>query len=186
LQYNHCNTKSNNTYFLYHNDKFAFTSAELRECFPTSVLLGDVTNPLRPTESCESRDISERGSSSDIFACLCTTNFCNSRNGSVGSIPSGVQSQTKPQKIDNSSRRPQPVSSPQRTPPPPRSQQNNRIQPQQREPEAKPLIRTTQRPKGKIMDLVCFCNRPTACCWPKVLKATFDPTPRTLLKLVSK
>lgn len=62
-------------------------AAELRECFPTSVLLGDIRNPLKKTEACDMKDISERGSNSNIFACLCTTNFCNSKDGAIGAAP---------------------------------------------------------------------------------------------------
>ena len=51
-------------------------SAVLRECFPTSVLLGPIDNPLTATLDCDLRDISEPGSS-NIKACLCTTPFCN-------------------------------------------------------------------------------------------------------------
>ena len=50
--------------------------AVLRECFPTSVLLGPIDNPLTATIDCKLRDISEPGSS-NIKACLCTTPFCN-------------------------------------------------------------------------------------------------------------
>ena len=51
-------------------------SAVLRECFPTSVLLGPIDNPLTADLECNLRDISEPGSS-NIKACLCTTPFCN-------------------------------------------------------------------------------------------------------------
>ena len=50
--------------------------AVLRECFPTSVLLGPIDNPLTAELECNLRDISEPGSS-NIKACLCTTPFCN-------------------------------------------------------------------------------------------------------------
>ena len=53
-----------------------YFSAVLRECFPTSVLLGPIDNPLTAELDCNLRDISEPGSS-NIKACLCTTPFCN-------------------------------------------------------------------------------------------------------------
>ena len=53
-----------------------YFSAVLRECFPTSVLLGPIDNPLTAELDCNLRDISEPGPS-NIKACLCTTPFCN-------------------------------------------------------------------------------------------------------------
>ena len=51
-------------------------SATVRECFKKDVLLGTITNPLKPTEDCIEKDISEDGSGSGM-ACLCTTDLCN-------------------------------------------------------------------------------------------------------------
>ena len=51
-------------------------SATLRECFPTRVLLGTITNPLTPEDHCAERDITDDGSGS-IKACLCSTDYCN-------------------------------------------------------------------------------------------------------------
>ena len=50
--------------------------ATLRECFPTRVLLGTITNPLTPSDQCFERDITDDGSGS-IKACLCNTDYCN-------------------------------------------------------------------------------------------------------------
>ena len=103
-------------------------AAELRECFPTSVLLGDIRNPLKKTEACEMRDISERGSNSNIFACLCTTNFCNSKDGAIGAAPSAgavgpprrQQQATSPPRtsaLQSDRRQPQPLQSSRRPDP---------------------------------------------------------------------
>ena len=51
-------------------------TATLRECFPTSVLLGSINNPLLATQGCQQRDITDDGSGT-ILACLCTRDFCN-------------------------------------------------------------------------------------------------------------
>ena len=53
-----------------------FFSATLRECFPTRVLLGSITDPLVPFNTCQQRDITD-DSSGSIYACLCNTDFCN-------------------------------------------------------------------------------------------------------------
>ena len=100
-------------------------SAELRECFPTSVLLGDIRNPLKKTEACDMKDISERGSNSNIFACLCTTNFCNSKDGAIGAAPAEgpprrQQQQPAPPRqsaLQSDRRQPQPLQSSRRPDP---------------------------------------------------------------------
>jgi hypothetical protein len=58
----------NKTKILYQTDQKAchFVSAILRECFPISVLLGSVTDPLTPEDECRPRDISEPGTSGKI------------------------------------------------------------------------------------------------------------------------
>ena len=40
---------------------FFYISAILRECFPISVLLGNLNDPLTPEDECIPRDISEPG-----------------------------------------------------------------------------------------------------------------------------
>lgn len=57
-------------------------SATLRECFPTRVLLGTITNPLTPEDHCVERDITDDGSGS-IKACLCSTDYCNDASDDV-------------------------------------------------------------------------------------------------------
>ena len=46
----------------------------IRECFPESILLGSVENPLKITEDCQPINIEADGS---IAACICTTDLCN-------------------------------------------------------------------------------------------------------------
>ena len=48
----------------------------VRSCFKTEILLGTLSNPLKPGKSCNARDITEDGSGTTT-ACLCTTNLCN-------------------------------------------------------------------------------------------------------------
>ena len=48
-------------------------SAEIRECFSTSILLGSLDNPVSPSPSCRPRNVE----SDSISACLCTTDLCN-------------------------------------------------------------------------------------------------------------
>ena len=55
---------------------YNLVSATVRECFKKDVLLGTINNPLKPTENCIEKDISEDGSGSGL-ACLCTTDLCN-------------------------------------------------------------------------------------------------------------
>ena len=59
-------------------------TATLRECFPTSVLLGSIQNPLLASEDCVQRDITDDGSGT-ILACLCTRDFCNAESSKLGS-----------------------------------------------------------------------------------------------------
>lgn len=61
---------------MYTWEKSASETASLRECFPTSVLLGSLANPLKPSTRCDMRDITDDGSGS-IKACLCQTDYCN-------------------------------------------------------------------------------------------------------------
>ena len=49
-------------------------SAIIRECFPKSILLGSVENPVKITEKCDPVNVESDGS---IAACICTTDFCN-------------------------------------------------------------------------------------------------------------
>ena len=52
----------------------------VRSCFKTDILLGTLSNPLKPSLSCNMRDITEDRSASTT-ACLCTTNLCNKGTG---------------------------------------------------------------------------------------------------------
>ena len=52
----------------------------VRSCFKTDILLGTLSNPLKPSLSCNTRDITEDRSASTT-ACLCTTNLCNKGTG---------------------------------------------------------------------------------------------------------
>ena len=123
-------------------------AAELRECFPTSVLLGDIRNPLKKTEACDMKDISERGSNSNIFACLCTTNFCNSKDGAIGAAPAvGPPSRRPPatsppraSALQSDRRQPQPLQSNRR--PDPREPVTRRPSTQRK---------TTRRPSSKYV-----------------------------------
>ena len=58
-------------------------TATLRECFPTSVLLGSIQNPLLAADDCVQRDITDDGSGT-ILACLCTRDFCNADSSKLG------------------------------------------------------------------------------------------------------
>jgi len=62
--------------------KSSTETATLRECFPTSVLLGTLNNPLTPSDQCFERDITDDGSGS-IKACLCNTDYCNDSDDEV-------------------------------------------------------------------------------------------------------
>ena len=131
--------------------KYPCLAAELRECFPTSVLLGDIRNPLKKTEACDMKDISERGSNSNIFACLCTTNFCNAKDGARGAAPTAQavgpprrqqQQQTPPPRqsaLQSDRRQPQPLQSNRR--PDPREPVTRRPSTQKK---------TTRRPSSKV------------------------------------
>ena len=57
-------------------------TATLRECFPTSVLLGSIQNPLLAADDCVQRDITDDGSGT-ILACLCTRDFCNAESSNL-------------------------------------------------------------------------------------------------------
>ena len=61
------------------------TTAYVRECFSTSILLGTLNNPLVAKETCEPQDISE--GDQKVEACLCETDFCNSYRGLEEVIP---------------------------------------------------------------------------------------------------
>ena len=95
-------------------------SAVLRECFPTSVLLGPIDNPLTAELDCNLRDISEPGSS-NIKACLCTTPFCN--EGSNDPLIQQAAAQEAAKKKDSP---PKASSSSSRTTSPPRRSQTTR------------------------------------------------------------
>ena len=47
--------------------------AVIRECFPTSVLLGSLDNPVVPRADCRAESVE----SESIKACICTTDLCN-------------------------------------------------------------------------------------------------------------
>ena len=58
------------------------TTAYVRECFSTSIVLGTVDDPLVAKPYCDPLDISEN-SISKVTACLCETDLCNAyRSGS--------------------------------------------------------------------------------------------------------
>jgi len=106
--------------------------ATLRECFPKSILLGSVNNPLTPTDSCSQRDITDDNSGS-IFACLCNTDFCNDD----ASTPLGADTQ-----------RPAVTSAPARRPPTtrPTTRRPTTRRPTTRRP-------TTRRPQSAAQSL---------------------------------
>ena len=53
--------------------KSSSSLAVIRECFPTSVLLGTIEQPVLPAPSCSPMAV-ETG---DIQACICTTDLCS-------------------------------------------------------------------------------------------------------------
>lgn len=67
----------------------------VRECMSTDVLLGPITDPLLPAQSCTVKDISEEADSF-ISACLCETDYCNAGGGEVRSeVRSEVRTPTR-------------------------------------------------------------------------------------------
>jgi len=84
--------------------------ATLRECFPTRVLLGSISDPLVPKSSCSPRDITDDLNGS-IFACLCNNDFCNDDEESPfpGISSSSSSSRGSNDRNSQSSRRPQPT-----------------------------------------------------------------------------
>ena len=69
----------NEACLLYTWKKSATETAVLRECFPKSVVLGPIDNPLRPSPDCNLKDVSEPGAGIFGTACLCETSFCNNK-----------------------------------------------------------------------------------------------------------
>lgn len=69
----------NEACLLYTWKKSPTETAVLRECFPKSVVLGPIDNPLRPTPDCNLRDVSEPDAGISGSACLCETSFCNNK-----------------------------------------------------------------------------------------------------------
>ena len=57
--------------------KSSSSRAVIRECFPTSVLLGTIEQPVLPQPSCSPMAV-ETG---DIQACICTTDLCSGLEG---------------------------------------------------------------------------------------------------------
>ena len=53
--------------------KSARESSVIRECFPTSVLLGSIDQPVQPQAQCSPTSLE----SDSISACLCTSDLCN-------------------------------------------------------------------------------------------------------------
>ena len=55
-------------------------TAVIRECFPTSILLGSVDNPVKITPTCSPVSLEQ----STISACICSTELCNGEQASAG------------------------------------------------------------------------------------------------------
>ena len=53
--------------------KSATESSVIRECFPTSILLGNIDNPVEPQPECRPDSLE----SDSISACICTSDLCN-------------------------------------------------------------------------------------------------------------
>merc|ERR550539_1420977 len=53
--------------------KSATESSVIRECFPTSILLGSIDNPVQPQVECSLTSLE----SDSISACICTSDLCN-------------------------------------------------------------------------------------------------------------
>lgn len=70
-------------------------TATLRECFPTSVLLGSILDPLLVSDSCVQRDITDDGSGT-ILACLCDRNHCNDDSKDGGDFSPSTSSNRDP------------------------------------------------------------------------------------------
>ena len=59
-------------------------TSEIRECFSPEVLLGSISDPLLPEQTCRPKDITESPGSGGIMACLCDTDLCNAKEGAGG------------------------------------------------------------------------------------------------------
>ena len=67
--------------------KSATETSVIRECFPTSVLLGSIDKPVEPGTQCSPSSIE----SDSISACICTTDLCNGiGNDDINQEVSGV------------------------------------------------------------------------------------------------
>ena len=66
----------------------------IRQCFSPSIVLGSPDNPLIPRTSCQPQTISD---SSDISACLCTSDLCNSHRTREEKKPDALAVQRLPQ-----------------------------------------------------------------------------------------
>jgi len=106
--------------------------ATLRECFPTRVLLGSITDPLTPSRTCSQRDITDDRSGS-IYACLCNTDFCNDDENSPFSGLESSQRQVSRAPQRATTQRPRPPPTTQRPRPTTRRATTRRPPPTQRQ-----------------------------------------------------
>ena len=66
----------------------------IRQCFSPSIVLGSPDQPLIPRASCQPQPVSD---SSDISACLCTSDLCNSYKTSDEKKPTKLPPRRPPQ-----------------------------------------------------------------------------------------
>jgi len=58
-------------------------TAVVRECFSTSILLGSISDPIRPAEQCTPAPVEKDAT---VMACICTNDFCNSLDGGSSAV----------------------------------------------------------------------------------------------------
>ena len=82
---------------LYYSWKKSNTDTSvIRECFPTSILLGSIDDPVEPSEECNPVSVE----SDTINACICTSDFCNGNvDDNIDRSPSSISPERSPSKI---------------------------------------------------------------------------------------
>ena len=76
--------------------KSSSSRAVIRECFPTSVLLGTIEQPVLPAPSCSPMAV-ETG---DIQACICTTDLCSGLAGEEDTLATELEAARPRQEVE--------------------------------------------------------------------------------------
>ena len=74
--------------------KSSRSKSYIRQCFSPNIVLGSPDQPLIPRASCQPQLVSD---SSDISACLCTSDLCNSYKTSDEKKPTQLPAPRPPQ-----------------------------------------------------------------------------------------